>query len=255
MPSCRIRRPLASYYGTLGAFGLPGMRAIQTRVCERTAEDGRCGKPETPAGTRDRVLVGGPGTSGTNPAIIRAPLEPICADMAESDPGALLRLVAAGDPRALGDFYDRYSALVNGLALRILRNGAEAEDVVQEVFLQVWHQAQRFDAARGSVAGWLCAIARSRALDKLRRRTSRREECEDRAPASAVVPTNDEALAVRKALDSLSPEQRVALELAYYEGLSQSEIAEHLGEPLGTVKTRIRTAMMRLRAILAPVAS
>jgi RNA polymerase sigma-70 factor (ECF subfamily) len=162
----------------------------------------------------------------------------------------LLRRLTAGDQQALGEFYDRYAGLVNGLALRILRNSTEAEDVVQEVFVQVWRQAERYDPARGSAEAWLCTIARSRALDRLRRRTSRREDREEAAPGTSAVPKTEEALAVRKALSTLSEDQRVALELAYYEGLTQSEIAERLGEPLGTIKTRIRTAMIRLRDVL-----
>jgi len=172
--------------------------------------------------------------------------------MAESQALAVLRRLAAGDPRALGEFYDLYAGLANGLALRILRDRSEAEDVVQEVFVQVWRQASRYDPDRGSPEAWLCTMARTRALDRLRRRTSRREEPSEAAPAPANTPANEEALAVRKALDGLSADQRRALELAYYEGLTQSEIARRLNEPLGTIKTRIRTAMMRLRETLGP---
>jgi len=165
----------------------------------------------------------------------------------------VLRRLAAGDHAALGEVYDRYAGLVNGLALRILRNTAEAEEVVQEVFVQIWRQAVRFDPARGSVEAWICTMARTRALDRLRRRTSRREEPGESTPGASEMPRTVEALAVKKALESLSPDQRMALELAYYEGLTQSEIAERLGEPLGTVKTRIRTAMIRLRDVLARI--
>jgi RNA polymerase sigma-70 factor (ECF subfamily) len=164
----------------------------------------------------------------------------------------VLDRLVAGDHAALGEVYDRYAGLVNGLALRILRNTAEAEEVIQEVFVQIWRQAERFDPARGSVEAWICTIARSRALDRLRRRTSRREDSDEAIPGATDTPKTVEALAVRKALESLSPDQRTALELAYYEGLTQSEIAERLGEPLGTVKTRIRTAMIRLRDVLGP---
>ena len=168
-------------------------------------------------------------------------------------PETLLRRLAAGDPQALGEFYDLYAGLVNGLALRILRDASDAEDVVQEVFVQVWRQASRFDPDRGTPEAWLCTMARTRALDRLRRRTTRREEPEEAAPAPSTPPGSAEAIAVRKALDGLSVDQRRALELAYYEGLTQSEIAERLGEPLGTVKTRIRTAMIRLREVLGPL--
>ncbi len=171
----------------------------------------------------------------------------------EDNTSKLVREIAGGDPGALGTLYDRYAGLVHGLALRTLRNPHEAEEVVQEVFLQVWHQATRFDAGRGSVTAWLCTIARSRALDRLRRQLARREEPEESLPAAATNPRNEEALAVRHALDGLTPDQKRALELAYYEGLSQSEIAARLGQPLGTIKTRMRTALIRLREVLGPV--
>lgn len=167
----------------------------------------------------------------------------------------LMGRLAAADPAALAEFYDRYAGLVNALALRILRDGADAEDVVQEVFLQAWRQADRFDTARGTPEAWLCTMARSRALDRLRRRVSRREDPDEAAPVTTAAPRNEVALAVRKALASLSDDQRRALELAYYEGLTQSEIAARLEEPLGTVKTRMRTAMIRMREVLGPLPS
>jgi RNA polymerase sigma-70 factor (ECF subfamily) len=166
----------------------------------------------------------------------------------------LLRRLSGGDQSALGEFYDLYAGLVNGIALRMLRDATEAEDVVQEVFLQVWRQAARYDPGRGTPEAWICTMTRTRALDRLRRRTARREEPGEAAPAGSAAPKAEEALAVRKALDGLSADQRRALELAYYEGLTQSEIAKRLGEPLGTVKTRIRTAMIRLREALEPLA-
>lgn len=175
--------------------------------------------------------------------------------MADSPPEALLRRLAAEDHEALGEFYDRFAGLVNALALRILRDASDAEDVVQEVFVQVWRQASRFDPARGTPEAWLCTMARTRALDRLRRRAARREDPSEVAPGLVEAPRNEETLAVRKALDGLSPDQRRALELAYYEGLTHSEIAQRLREPLGTIKTRIRTAMLKLRDVLAPLPS
>ena len=172
--------------------------------------------------------------------------------MSESPARSLLKKLAQGDRAALADFYDLYAGLVNGLALRILRDVAEAEDVVQEVFLQAWRQADRYDAQRGTPEAWLCTIARTRALDRLRRKAARREDGADAAPVATSVPKTEEALAVRKALDGLSADQRRAVELAYYGGLTQSEIAKALGAPLGTIKTRIRTAMIRLREALEP---
>jgi RNA polymerase sigma-70 factor (ECF subfamily) len=166
-----------------------------------------------------------------------------------------MRRLADGDRAALGEFYDRYAGLVNALSLRILRDRPDAEDVVQEVFLQAWRQAARFDPARGTPEAWLCTIARSRALDRLRKRVARREDGEDVAPPPTDTPRNEDVLAVRAALSGLSEAQRRALELAYYEGLTQTEIAARLGQPLGTVKTRMRTALMRLRQALGPLPS
>jgi RNA polymerase sigma-70 factor (ECF subfamily) len=170
--------------------------------------------------------------------------------MSQPPDPSLIQQLARGDKGALAEIYDRYAGLVNGLALRILRDVSEAEDVVQEVFLQAWRQADRYDPRRGAPEAWLCTMARTRALDRLRRRAARREERGEAAPVPKLLPRNEEALAVRKALDALSADQRAAVELAYYGGLTQSEIAQALGEPLGTIKTRIRTAMMRLREAL-----
>jgi RNA polymerase sigma-70 factor (ECF subfamily) len=167
-----------------------------------------------------------------------------------SDIEKLMRRLAAGESSALGELYDLFAGRTNALALRILRNTQEAEDVVQEVFLQAWRQAGRFDARRGSVEAWLLTMARTRAVDRLRRRSSRREAPSETAVAATEPPATEEALAVRKALEGLTPDQRQALELAYYDGLTQSEIATRLGQPLGTIKTRIRTAMGRLREVL-----
>jgi RNA polymerase sigma-70 factor (ECF subfamily) len=172
---------------------------------------------------------------------------------AREDGAALLRRIAAGDAEALGRLYDLHAGLVNALALRILRDSGEAEDVVQETFVQAWRQADRFDPSRGSPAAWLSTIARTRALDRLRRRASRREDTPATLPEAVSRARTEDCLAVRAALSRLSSAQRHVLELAYYEGLTQTEISSRLGQPLGTVKTRMRTAVIRLREALTPL--
>jgi RNA polymerase sigma-70 factor, ECF subfamily len=168
-----------------------------------------------------------------------------------SDPHeALARRLQAGDPDALAQIYDTFAGVVNGLAQRILRDASEAEEVVQEVFLQAWRQAGRFDPRRGTLPAWLVTLARSRSLDRVRRRAVRRETNEDPPPASSN-PGLEGSLSLRTALTTLNPDQRQALELAFYDGLTHAEIARRLGQPLGTVKTRIRTAMIRLRDALS----
>lgn len=174
--------------------------------------------------------------------------------------------MAAGEESALSELYDRYSGQVLGLILRILGNYAEAEEILEEVFFQAWREANRYDGTRGSVPAWLFAIARSRAIDRIRsrqRRDSKTVALEDATPVaematSATSPEGDTIRAelssiVKAALDQLPVKQREALELAYYNGYSQSEIAELTGEPLGTIKTRMRSAMGVLRERLKPV--
>jgi RNA polymerase sigma-70 factor (ECF subfamily) len=168
--------------------------------------------------------------------------------------------VARGEEPALANLYDASSRLVYGLALRILGDTGAAEEVTLDVYLQVWRQADRFDPARGRVSTWLLAMARSRAIDKLRVRPqelSHSESLETVAETRSEIPGPEEAAAVaqqqtqvRQALNALSDEQRRAIELAYFSGLSQSEIALKLNEPLGTIKTRIRNGMLKLRALL-----
>jgi RNA polymerase sigma-70 factor (ECF subfamily) len=165
----------------------------------------------------------------------------------------VIQRLADGKSEALGEIYDRYAGLVNGIARRILKDSAEAEDVVQTVFVQVWQQAHRYDASRGTVPAWLCTLARTRALDSLRTRLSRREASRETVTEAAKAPATEEAVAVRQALRALPTNQRRTLELAYFEGLTQVEIAERLGQPVGTVKTRARAALKRLRTTLAPV--
>jgi RNA polymerase sigma-70 factor (ECF subfamily) len=179
---------------------------------------------------------------------------------AEVDQRALERL-ARGDEGALADLYDRHARLLYSLALRIVRQQADAEDVLQEVFSQVWRQASRYDASRGTVVGWLVTLTRGRAIDRLRRERVKPDQVKDEVAARDLPDTGmsadlqlvtaEQAVLVRAALEALPDAQRVPLELAYFEGLTQTEIAERLTVPLGTVKTRMRQALLRLREALA----
>jgi len=182
------------------------------------------------------------------------------SDSSVADRAAFER-IARGDQDALGEIYDRHGRLVYSLAFRIVRDQAEAEDVVQEVFSQAWRQAARYDASRGTVLAWLLTLTRSRSIDRLRGRRSRPEPSGEEgllnplphpeAPADVQVASAAQAAQIRSALDGLSVLQRVAIELAFYEGLTHAEIADRLELPLGTVKTRIRQGLLKLRDRLA----
>jgi RNA polymerase sigma-70 factor (ECF subfamily) len=180
----------------------------------------------------------------------------------DAEDAELLRAVARGDEAAFARVYDRYGAILLGLMLRILRSRPEAEDVLQEVFLQVWQQARSFDPARGRAFTWLATLARSRAIDRLRAVDSR-ERAAQRSAEDGQPPANEprawaeeeairaeRAEAVRAALAELPEEQRQVLILAYLDGMSQTEIAAAKNQPLGTVKTRTRTGLKRLSEAL-----
>lgn len=163
----------------------------------------------------------------------------------------LIRAMAEGDRAALAEFYDRHATLVHSLALRIVRDRDDAEEVVQDAFLQVWRQADRFDGGRASPAAWLTMIARSRALDRLRRRGPAPSEVQEHTAVSdANELSQGLAPTVQRLLETLPAEQRRPIEMAYFDGLSQSQIAETTGQPLGTVKTRMRLGMIALRDAL-----
>ena len=189
--------------------------------------------------------------------------------LADSD-AALVARMASGDEQALGALYDRWATTVHTLAYYLLGQADEAEDAVEETFWQAWREAGRYDASRGAVSTWLSTIARSRALDRQRARRRRNEEplesatstsAEDSSaradsPALAADPHHEAEHAERArdiaiALAKLPAEQREVIELAYFGGLSQSEIAARTSLPLGTVKTRARLALEKLRAPLA----
>ena len=175
----------------------------------------------------------------------------------DRDRSALERMVA-GDTRALEDLYDRHGDLLYSLVRRILSRVDDAEDVIQEVWLQAWRGARTYDPKRGTVCGWLVSIARSRAIDRLRSEGSR-QRATDAAGSDA--PVSEESPAesavdrerrehVDRAMAQLDPQHREVLQLAYFAGLSQSEISERLGAPLGTVKSWTRQALSRLEKLV-----
>ena len=174
---------------------------------------------------------------------------------------AILNRVAGGDPSALATLYDRHGRGVYSLACRIVTDRADAEDVVQEVFTQAWQQASRYDHGRATVTGWLLMMTRARAIDRVRARAARPApssasdtalpDLPDAGPGMEAEAISAESAArLRQALGELPEAQRRTIELAYYEGLTQTDIAEKLQEPLGTVKTRMRSALQKLRAAL-----
>ena len=176
---------------------------------------------------------------------------------------ALLPRVATGDHVAFATLYDELSSMVFGIAKRVARDATHAEEITQEVFVDLWRLAARFDAAKGNVRSWAATIAHRRAVDRVRSEQAHRNR--ERVDALAVVPATSgpEELAVDgesrqravSALGRLSPPQREALELAYYGGLTHVEVADQLGIALGTAKTRIRDGLLRLRSVLREEAS
>jgi len=182
----------------------------------------------------------------------------MAADLLDN-PIALLQQIARGDGEAFSRFYDRYASLAFTFALRLLGTRSDAEDLLQEVFLQVWRQAQSYRPERGSPEAWLITMTRSRAIDKLRS-TRRRDvsplspdepaRLEGRTQGEPPGQALEAKLVVQGILSKLPETQRTVLELAYFAGLTQSEIAARLREPLGTVKTRMRAGLERLRGFL-----
>jgi RNA polymerase sigma-70 factor, ECF subfamily len=178
-------------------------------------------------------------------------------EVAEDD-RRLIERMGGGDDRALARFYDRWARVAYALIVQMVRDPDDADDVLEDTFYQAWRQAARYTAARGSVATWILTIARSRALDRIRARKRLREE--PLTPASGmetatgggdVAEAAEQRERVAQAVRTLPPEQREVVELAYFGGLSQSEIATRTGQPLGTVKTRARLAGQKLREWLA----
>jgi len=171
----------------------------------------------------------------------------------------LLQAIARRDEAALSSLYDRYRLILFGLLVRILSSRPEAEDILQDVFIQVWKRAADFDERRGKPFTWLVTLARSRAIDRLRQLGARdrvataaaRDAAEDTSDAALDAFRSEQKQIVTEALAQLTEEQRRALMLAYYEGLTQTEIATRIGSPLGTVKTRMRSGMIKLRELLS----
>ncbi|GAB1488358.1 sigma-70 family RNA polymerase sigma factor [Opitutaceae bacterium] len=191
------------------------------------------------------------------------PSEP--ADHSRQDEDArLLRLVADGDRDAFARLYDRFSRPLFSIALRVLNDAREAEDIVHDVFVALWEKSASFESNRGSAFAWCVTMTRNRAIDRVRARKRRGELLSESVPSDLGYEVNDagtgdsaddlwgkeKAAAVRAALAHLPTEQRAALQLAYFSGLTQQEIAAHLREPLGTVKARIRRGLLKLREFL-----
>ncbi|MFN7917272.1 MAG: sigma-70 family RNA polymerase sigma factor [Vicinamibacterales bacterium] len=177
-----------------------------------------------------------------------------------ADDQVALERMARGEHDALAELYDRHGRLIYSLALRILRDQGDAEDIVQDVFSQAWRQAARFDVTRGNVVAWLVTMTRTRAIDVLRRRKVRPELVHTKMPIDVAdgsagqdvrVEWQHRAREIRRALGTLPHLQRIAIELAYFDGLSHSEIAEQLEVPLGTIKTRVRQGLLKIRDCLA----
>jgi RNA polymerase sigma-70 factor (ECF subfamily) len=186
----------------------------------------------------------------------------LALEAGETDPELAARLKRR-DPQALADLYDRYARLAYSLIVRIVRDSGVAEDLTQETFLRVWNHAQAFNSERGTLGPWLLTVARNRAIDYLRSSSgkaalSTHEMTETEAPIlfanlEQELVSADEARRIREALTKLSGNYRTVIELAYFEGLSQSEMAEKLGHPLGTIKTWMRAALKNLRGQLGMV--
>jgi RNA polymerase sigma-70 factor, ECF subfamily len=180
---------------------------------------------------------------------------PSAKDQPQITDSMLISRVRAGDEDALAALHDRYAQVVYSVALRVLGETTQAEDILQEIFLQLWRNPQTFDSNRGSLGAWLAVITRHRAIDHLRRRRPE-TDIEDVIVAvdTHLEQTTDRNMTiskVRAAVEHLPAEQRKPLEMAFFQGLTHSEIASKTGEPLGTIKTRIRTALLTLRKALA----
>jgi RNA polymerase sigma-70 factor (ECF subfamily) len=181
-----------------------------------------------------------------------APPRPVKLSTSDTE---LLERIKAHDHQAMAAFFNRHSSMVYSVALRVLHNTAQAEDIVQEIFLQIWLKPELFAKDRGSFAGWMTVVSRNRAIDLLRRRKPS-EPVDEVALASkfdlaSEAEKNTLIARAQAIMSNLPAEQRTSMEMAFFEGMSHSEIAEKTGDPLGTIKTRIRLALIQLRKALA----
>ena len=197
----------------------------------------------------------------SSPAVIIPPEEEKHAVDAQ-----ILQRIAAGDQAALGELYDRFSRPLFSVALRVLNDAAEAEDVLHDVFVTLWDKAADFESSRGHAFSWALTLTRNRAIDRVRSRKRRSEILTGAVPADLgydeaadakldsvdTLWVKEKASAVRSAVATLPADQRQALELAYFGGLTQQQIAAKLSEPLGTIKARIRRALLKLRDVISP---
>lgn len=191
-----------------------------------------------------------PGIRQPGQAVLR--MTPI--ERNRSDAAGEIRLIArvrAGDQQAMSELYDQYAKVVYSVALRVLQDTGAAEDVLQDIFLQLWRNPDAFDASRGSLAAWLAVIARHRAIDRLRKRRPETELEEFVIAGGPDLASEAERTLmvqkVRTVMEEMNQDQRAALEMAFFQGLTHTEIAEKTGEPLGTIKTRIRSGLQQLR--------
>jgi RNA polymerase sigma-70 factor (ECF subfamily) len=190
---------------------------------------------------------------------------PILAIHAGAGDSALIERLKRRDPQALAELYDRYGRAAYSLVLRVVRDQAIAEDVVQETFLRVWNRVHSIDSEKGAIGPWLLAVARNRAIDYLRssagrdRNTAVELDETDHAPLyremEAGILASDQLRRVKAAMEKLAPNHRTVVELAYFEGLSQLEMSVKMGQPLGTIKTWVRTALQSLRDALGVAVS
>jgi RNA polymerase sigma-70 factor (ECF subfamily) len=187
-------------------------------------------------------------------SVVRSPT--VARDLSHLSDEAIVALVARSEEAGLAELYDRFGRLAYGLAVRILRDEALAEDAVQEAFLTIWRSASRFMPERGKASTWILTLVHRRAVDVVRREERRRADALELAPEPVAAAADDDAWLrfererVQQALSRLPDPQREALELAYYGGFTQSELAERLGQPIGTIKSRMFTGLSSLRELL-----